>query len=219
MKENINKKIKRNNRTLHVINVMTLVACLLLASDVFYVAIGKMHLRSQTNLSPYIDSANVLVEKTKSLRGNIYDLNGNIIAQDSRTYNIICILSEDRPTIEGEIAYVKDKEHTAEVLSKCLRADYDYIYDLLNKDSYQIELGNVGRGISKSVKDEIESYNLPGIEFVDAIQRSYPMGQFSSHLVGFAQPDENGNTVGKMGIELSSRSIWPCFTWYERNSY
>lgn len=195
-------KKRSNNRTLHVINIMTLVACLLLASDVFYVAIGKMHLRSHTNLTPYIDSANLLTETTKALRGNIFDIHGNIIAQDSRTYNIICILSKDRPSIEGQISYVDNKEYTAEVLAKCLKADYNQIYDLLNQDVYQTELGNIGRGISKSVKDEIESYNLPGIEFSDAIQRAYPIGQFSSHLVGYAQPNEKGTTVGRMGIEL-----------------
>lgn len=195
-------KKKRKNRSLYVINIMTLVACLLLASDVFYVAIGKMHLRSHTNLTPYIDTANMLTEKTKALRGNIFDINGNIIAQDSRTYNIICILSKDRPALEGEIAYVDDKEYTAEVLAKCLKSDYDYIYNLLNQDVYQTELGNIGRGISKSVKDEIESYNLPGIEFTDAIQRAYPIGQFASHLVGYAQPNEEGTTIGRMGVEL-----------------
>lgn len=195
------RKIKRNH-TIREISLVTLGACVLLASNVFYVTIGKMHFRSGTNLSPYIDNANVITETTKALRGNIYDSNNNIIAQDSRTYNIFCILDKSRPAIDGQVAYVQDKETTAEVLSKCLRMDYETVMEYLNLDVYQTELGVYGRQISKSVKDEIESYNLPGIEFTDSVQRVYPIGQFSSNLIGYAQSDESGTTVGQMGLEL-----------------
>ncbi|MBR2067232.1 MAG: penicillin-binding protein, partial [Solobacterium sp.] len=208
LKENKKMAAKRShNYSVQVISLVTLVACLILASDVFYVAVGKMHLRSSTNLEPYIDSANVLTEKTKALRGNIFDSKGNVIAQDTRTYNVVCILDENRKGADGTIAYVKDKERTAEVLARCLRTDYDTIYNLLQQDVYQTELGNAGRGLSKAVKDEIESYELPGIEFTDSIQRIYPIGQFASHLIGYAKQNENGSTVGEMGLELYLNSF------------
>ena len=93
--------------------IITLVTIMLLVADVFCVAIRKVHPNSQTDLSPYVDSSNTVVEYTKAMRGNLYDRNGNVIAQDAKTYNIVCILDENRPSIDGEITYVKDKEATA----------------------------------------------------------------------------------------------------------
>lgn len=175
---------------------------MLLVTDVFCVAIGKTHPNSGTDLNPYVDSSNTVVDYTKAMRGNLYDRNGNVIAQDTRTYNIICILDESRPSIDGEISYVKDKETTASALSKILMIDYDKVLDLLNQDVYQTELGNAGRNLSKNTKDEIEALQLPGIEFTDSIQRLYPNHTFASNLIGYAIADESGSTVGQMGLEL-----------------
>lgn len=182
--------------------IITLVTIMLLVADVFCVAIGKVHPNSQTDLSPYVDSSNTVVEYTKAMRGNLYDRNGNVIAQDAKTYNIVCILDENRPSIDGEITYVKDKEATASALSKILLIDYDKVLALLSQDIYQTELGSAGRNLSKNTKDEIEALELPGIEFTDSIQRLYPNHTFASNLIGYAIADENGSTVGQMGLEL-----------------
>jgi penicillin-binding protein 2B len=195
-------KPRKRHHSVREIFLVTLAAIALLASNVFFVTIAKVHIRSGQDLSAYADNANYVHEVTKAMRGNIYDRSGNVIAQDSRTYNIVCILDPSRPAVGDSIAYVKDKEGTAEVLSKILRMDYDKILDFLNQDVYQTELGYAGRKLSKTVKDEIESYDLPGIEFTDSVQRVYPMGQFASNLIGYAQSDESGSTVGQMGIEL-----------------
>lgn len=182
--------------------IATLVTIMVLVTDVFFVAVMKEHPNSQTDLSPYVDSSNTVVSYTKAMRGNIYDRNGNMIAQDARTYNIVCILDPNRPSIDGEITYVKDKETTAQALSKILLIDYDKVLSLLNQDVYQTELGSPGRNLSKNIKDEIEALQLPGIEFTDSIQRLYPNHTFASNLIGYAIADENGSTVGQMGLEL-----------------
>ncbi len=197
---------RRKNHAVRNIFLVTLAAMFIIVSDVFVVAIGKIHLRSGTDLSVYADTANTVVETTKALRGNIYDRYGTVIAQDNRTYNIVCVLDENRKGIKDQVVYVKDKEGTAQILSKILRMDYekilDYLYLYQKTGAYQTELGENGRKLSKAVKDEIDSYNLPGIEFTDSIQRVYPLGTFASNLIGFAQSDENGSTIGKMGLEL-----------------
>ena len=197
-----NKRKKRRTKTVSRIMIITLVTIMLLVADVFCVAIGKVHPNSQTDLSPYVDSSNTVVEYTKAMRGNLYDRNGNVIAQDAKTYNIVCILDENRPSIDGEITYVKDKEATASALSKILLIDYDKVLALLSQDIYQTELGSAGRNLSKNTKDEIEALELPGIEFTDSIQRLYPNHTFASNLIGYAIADENGSTVGQMGLEL-----------------
>ena len=201
MKKN-RKRIRRKPKTVSTIMIVTLVTIMLLVTDVFCVAIGKTHPNSGTDLNLYVDSSNTVVDYTKALRGNLYDRNGNVIAQDTRTYNIICILDESRPSIDGEISYVKDKETTASALSKILMIDYDKVLALLNQDVYQTELGNAGRNLSKNTKDEIEALQLPGIEFTDSIQRLYPNHTFASNLIGYAIADESGSTVGQMGLEL-----------------
>lgn len=196
------KKKKRNKNTVPRIMFITLASIAVLVADVFCVSILQKHMNSGTDLSAYVDSSNTIVEYTKAMRGNIYDRNGNVIAQDARTYNIVCILDENRPSIDGEITYVKDREHTAEVLSRILMIDYDKVLSLLNQDVYQTELGNAGRNLSRNVKEQIEAEKLPGIEFTDSIQRLYPNHTFASNLIGYAIGDENGSTVGQMGLEL-----------------
>lgn len=195
-------KKNRGDRAVRSIFLLALAVMILLAADVFFVTIEKKHLRSGTDLSAYADSDNLRTEVTKAMRGNIYASDGTVIAEDSRTYNIICILDSSRPSVGDTISYVQDKEGTAEQLSKILKIDYDTCLNYLNQDVYQTELGTAGRNLSESVKDEIEALNLPGIEFTNSIKRVYPLGQFASNLIGFAQSDENGSVVGKMGAEL-----------------
>ena len=195
-------KRKKYRNEVRRILIVTLAAIMLIASNVFFVTIGKVHLRSGTDLSIYADSANTVTETSLALRGFIYDRNGQVIAQDNRTYDIVCVLSSARQSIEGQIAYVKDKEGTAKVLSEILKIDYDKIMGYFSQDIYQTELGIGGRHLSQATKELIESYHLPGIEFTDSIKRIYPNGQFASNLVGFAQQDEYGITTGQMGLEL-----------------
>ena len=195
-------KRKKYRNEVRRILIVTLAAIMLIASNVFFVTIGKVHLRSGTDLSIYADSANTVTETSLALRGFIYDRNGQVIAQDNRTYDIVCVLSSARQSIEGQIAYVKDKEGTAKVLSEILKIDYEKIMGYFSQDIYQTELGIGGRHLSQATKELIESYHLPGIEFTDSIKRIYPNGQFASNLVGFAQQDEYGITTGQMGLEL-----------------
>ena len=200
--ENRMAKRKKYRNEVRRILIVTLAAMMLIASNVFFVTIGKVHLRSGTDLSIYADSANTVTDTTLALRGFIYDRNGQVIAQDNRTYDIVCVLSSARQSIEGQITYVKDKEGTAKVLSEILKIDYDKIMGYLSQDIYQTELGVGGRRLSQATKDLIESYKLPGIEFTDSIKRIYPNGQFASNLIGYAQQDDHDITTGQMGLEL-----------------
>jgi len=198
--------VRKRVRTVRLLFIMTLAVMFMLAANVFLVSIRKVHMRSGTDLSAYADSANTVHETLKAVRGNIYDSQGTIIAQDQQTYNIYCILSPERPAVGEQITYVQDIEGTAMALARILKADYDTIYTYLNqwetKHLFQTELGTAGRNLSKSTMEEIQELNLPGIEFTDSIQRVYPLGRFASNLIGYAQSDENGTAVGKMGAEL-----------------
>ena len=133
-------KKRRRNHAIRNIICVTLGIMMLITANVFVVSIGKVHLLSGTDLSVYADNQNIVTKKEQALRGEIKDRNGNIIAQDNKTYNIVCILDSSRPSVGKSVAYVKDKEHTADVLSKILRMDREKILDYLSQDKYQTEL-------------------------------------------------------------------------------
>ncbi len=176
---------------------------IILTINAFIVSFSKVHINSQTSLEPYINDANIQTEVLKANRGTIYDNNGEIIAQNITTYNIVCILDESRPAPEGQVAYVDDIAKTAQVFSEILGGEVGYYSDLLSKDVYQTELGTYGRNITIEQKELIEEYELNGVEFNESVERYYPFNTFASNLIGFASGDENGNPVGMMGLELT----------------
>ena len=174
---------RHSNRMVRTIFMFTLAAILILGTNVFLVAIAKVHVRSGTDLSAYADSANTVTEVTKALRGNIYDRNGTIIAQDNRTYNIVCILDRNRPSIAGTVAYVEDKEGTAKILSDILKMDYQTVLDDLNLPVYQTELGNAGRNLSKETKEKI--MNVTADDLVRFLSAKAIQDGKSQHLDDF----------------------------------
>lgn len=193
--------MKRNNTLLALIMMATFLVMIVIAGNVFLVSVLKWHAISKTDISAYADSANVVVQKQTAKRGYIFDRNGYVIAQDNQTYNIVCYLSSSRPAAANQIAYVNDPMGTAIALAPILDMDEKEIFSYLTKDVYQTELGLKGRYLSKETKDAIEALHLNGIEFTESIKRSYPFGTFASHLIGYAQYDDEEKMVGKMGIE------------------
>ncbi len=146
-------------------------------------------------------------------RGTIYDTNGEVIAEDTTSFTIAAILDESVTINPEEPNHVIDPEKTARVLAKYIDMEESEILARLKKegDPFQVEFGKAGRGLSNSVKLQIEKENLPGITFIRQAKRFYPNGRFASHLIGFTQQvekeDENGRfvfeTEGQMGIEKS----------------
>lgn len=149
----------------------------------------------------------------KANRGTIYDTNGEVIAEDTTSFTVAAILDESVTTDPEEPNHVTDPEKTAKVLAKYIEMEESEILSRLKKDGdpFQVEFGKAGRGLSNSVKLQIEAEKLPGITFIRQSKRFYPNGRFASHLIGFTQQvekeDKTGKfvfeTVGQMGIEKS----------------
>lgn len=196
--------MKRSNRMLQLILTIALIVVLLMIINVFVVVVGKVHIRSMTHLDPYVDSVAYVSETIYANRGYIFDANGQVVAQDQRTYDIICYLDKNRLSNNNQIAYVDDPLYTSQVLSNILDMDQSEIFKYLTQTNlYQTELGIKGRNLSEEVKDEILNYpGIHGISFRESTKRIYPLGKnFAPYLVGFAQSDENGKLIGRMGIE------------------
>lgn len=195
-------KHRRTNIRIYIITTIALLALFFVVGNVFMVTIMGVHKNSDTDISLYTNTSNTRTKILEARRGFIYDKNGNIIAEDETTYNVYAVLSSSRPNAGSKPAYVVDKVSTAQVLSTVLGGDFAYYITQLSQDKYQVEFGGYGRNISIQKKEELQQYDLPGIEYVETISRNYPIGEFSSHIIGFAQYDaEKDELVGKMGIE------------------
>ena len=135
-------------------------------------------------------------------RGNIYDVNGEMLATTVNAYTVIAYLDESRTTDAENPRHVVDKEATAAALAPLLEMSEERLLELLNKDVYQVELGPGGRGITEVLKRAIEELELPGIDFIsDSKKRYYSNLTFASYIIGYAKENEEGKLVGELGIE------------------
>ena len=160
------------------------------------------------NLKEFAANRNTVSKVLTAKRGTIYDVTGNILAQNVTSYTLIAYLDPSRK--KGN--YVKDIDGTAKALAKALEGDENDIKNRLQKGKkegkYQIEIGNIGRNITELKKGEIEDLSLDGIDFIEDYKRYYPNGNFASYILGYAKTNEkevNGEVVtsidGELGIE------------------
>lgn len=154
------------------------------------------------NLTEFASKRNTTTETLYASRGNIYDINGEILAKNVNSYTLVAYLSESRTTNPNNPQHVVDKEATAKALSEVLNMDYEYALSRLNvKGAYQVEFGSAGRDLSENKKAEIEALDLDGIGFISGSKRYYKQGSAASYIIGYARTNEIGEIVGEMGIE------------------
>lgn len=153
------------------------------------------------NLKGFANKRNTKKETLYALRGNIYDVNGDVLAQTINSYTIIAYLDESRSKDSKVPLHVVNKEDTAEKLATVLDMSKEQILERLNKKAYQVEFGSKGKGLTELQKEAIENLNLSGIDFITTHKRYYPNNNFLSYIIGYTSSDENGNMKGLMGIE------------------
>lgn len=153
------------------------------------------------NLKSFANKRNTKKETLYALRGNIYDVNGDVLTQTINSYTIIAYLDESRSKDSKVPLHVVNKEDTAEKLSTVLDMSKEQILERLNKKAYQVEFGSKGKGLTELQKEAIENLNLSGIDFITTHKRYYPNNNFLSYVIGYTSSDENGNMKGLMGIE------------------
>ncbi|MDO5568895.1 MAG: penicillin-binding protein [bacterium] len=159
-----------------------------------------------TTIKSFIAGRNIQEDVIEPKRGTIYDIAGNILANDVSSYTLIAYLSPTRSEGSNELRHVADKQATAASLATVLDMDINDILAILYKENlYQVEFGSKGKGLSQIEMEEIQALNLPGIDFIKSTKRYYPSGDFASYTLGYTamKTDENGETSqeGEMGIE------------------
>ena len=199
---------KKKNNTIKINQYFILGIVLLfglICYRVIYVAMNKKV--DGINLTTFANNRNTAKETLHATRGTIYDVNGEILAQNVNSYTVIAYLSPKRTTDKKNPQHVVDKDMTAEKLAPLINMSKEQILALLNKDAYQVELGPGGRGITELLKSQIEDLELPGISFISSTKRYYKMGAFAPYIIGYAKPEEDGEIKGEMGIEAYYNDI------------
>ena len=163
------------------------------------------------SMSPIIDGINLkdfasdrsIVDKViKAKRGNIFDTNGEVMAENVSSYTLIAYLDPSRSVDQETLYHVEDKAKTAKELATVINMKEQDILTLLSQiDLYQVEFGTAGKSLTELEKNKIESLNLPGIDFIAEEKRYYPSGDFASYTLGYARKLESGKLSGELGIE------------------
>ena len=216
--------MKRKNHTINVSKV--LFGILVLSFLIAIIKLSMIALAPKTDgidLKAFMDNRNTEKETLKANRGTIYSADGEILARSINSYTVIAYLDSSRTKDEAHPHHVVDKEKTAKALSPILKMSEESILALLNQKLYQVELGPGGRGITTNTKLQIEALNLPGIDFIETQKRYYPLGSVASQTIGYAQQDDEDETiVGKMGIEAyldEELSGTDGYTIYQKDAY
>ena len=216
--------MKNRNNTVKINKIILIGIVFLFAmiiTKMLYISITNKAALNGMNLKTFASNRDTLKQTLFANRGTIYDVNGDVLAQNVNSYTVIAYLASTRTTNEKNPQHVVDKEYTAVELEKVFinhkinNMSKDYILSLLNskikscdsndncteKPPYQVELGPGGRGITELIKEDIEALDLPGIDFIQSTKRYYKMGNFASYVIGYSKKNDDGELVGEMGIE------------------
>lgn len=196
--------MKTRRLTVKISKIFIIVCLLFFVSFVIKIVyVGYLKKDSGIDLEAFASTRNIYSKTISAKRGTIYDISGNTLAEDVNSYTVIAYLDSKRTTNESKPEHVVDKNLTASLLAPIINMSEEKILNLLNsKDAYQVELGPGGRNITELVKDEIESLELPGIDFIKSSKRYYKMGDFASYVIGYSKKDEEtGVLLGEMGLE------------------
>lgn len=140
------------------------------------------------NMKEFASNRNTVSSVLTAKRGNIYDAEGNVLAQNIISYTLIAYLDPTRTIDENDPKHVVDKEYTAIKLASVLgEENKEYILKRLNTNSKQVEFGSIGKNLTELTKIAIEELNLPGISFTETVKRYYPNGSFASYIIGYAK--------------------------------
>lgn len=150
------------------------------------------------NIKAFANSRNTTTKTLHAGRGNIYDSDGDILAQSVKSYTLIAYLEESRTKDDKKVNHVINKEKTARELARILNMDEFEILNKLKKDKYQVE---IKKNISEVLKQKIDALELDGLGYIESLKRYYKSGTFASYLIGYAKTYDDGKISGELGIE------------------
>ena len=213
-----NRKSPAENRRLVGKNLSLLAVFLFAVFLVNFAVIIGTGSKFGVNLVKEASKVHQTTRTVPAKRGTIYDRNGTPIAEDATSYNVYAIIDKEYKSANGKILYVEESQYSkvAEVFHKYLDMDESYVKEQLSQPNLkQVSFGVKGNGITyanmMSIKQDLESAKVEGINFTTSPNRSYPNGKFASSFIGLAQLHENEDgtksLIGTSGIESSLNSL------------
>ena len=120
----------------------------------------------------------------KAARGNIYDRNGVVLAENKTVCTISVIHSQ-----------IEDPEKVIAVLTKELGMSEETVRKRVEKVS---SIERIKMNVEKETGDAIRSYELAGVKIDEDYKRYYPYNELASKGIGFT----GGDNQGIIGIEV-----------------
>ena len=120
----------------------------------------------------------------KAARGNIYDRNGVVLAENKTVCTISVIHSQ-----------IEDPEKVIAVLTKELGMSEETVRKRVEKVS---SIERIKTNVEKETGDVIRAYELAGVKIDEDYKRYYPYNELASKVIGFT----GGDNQGIIGIEV-----------------
>lgn len=201
----------KNYKSAKITSIIFAFIILSLVINIVYLGATGTHLISGEDIAGFAKNRSKKEIVQYAQRGQIYSSDGETIATNVKKYKIILTTDKERISTGNKKAYVTDAAKTAQLIGPVLGIDVGELTTIIQKalddDSVkQKELGTKGKNLTTAVKKQIESFDLPGIEFIESNARYYPLGDFCSYTVGYAKSYDDTSVkkmVGEMGLELA----------------
>lgn len=129
----------------------------------------------------YATKAIMLHERERSIkaaRGQILDINGNVLADNETVCTVSVIHSQ-----------ITDKEQVIDILCKELSLSEEFVRKRVEKVS---SIEKIKSNVSKETGDTIRNYDLDGVKVDEDYKRYYPYGNLASKVLGFTGADNQG---------------------------
>ena len=165
-----------------IVSLIFIIITLLIIGKIFYVQVFSYKKLNKNANSLW--SRNLPIEGN---RGLIYDMNGNVLVNNTTTVSLVLIPNQ-----------IVNKEETTKKLSEILNVSYDEMYKHVNKHSSIERVHPEGRKLSFEIADKIEKLKLPGVYLLKEAKRNYLYGSMLSQTLGFVGVDNQGLS----GLEL-----------------
>ena len=173
---------KKIHIRLKIVLFILLFLFVLIIGKVFYIQVidyGKLN-----DFASSLWSRNLPIEAN---RGKIFDVNGNVLADNITTTSLVLIPNQ-----------IADKEKTASLIANILGVTYEEMYRHVSKKTSIERVHPEGRRLSYEVADKINDLHLPGVYLLKESKRFYPYDTLLSHTIGFVGIDNQGLS----GLEL-----------------
>jgi cell division protein FtsI/penicillin-binding protein 2 len=134
-------------------------------------------------------------ERLPSSRGTIYASDGSVLAVDEPVWGVYASLSSDERDRE---LFEEQRDVFIETVSIILDVDQDDLDNLLDDD---FRFVTIDHSVSTEDKKALEDSGIFGLYFEEEENRIYPDGTLASHVLGFVGKDDDGNDIGRYGLE------------------